>query len=381
MSRILIVTRSLQMGGIERHTVTLANAFHSLGHEVDVLTLKKRYVIKPEDGVRVHFYDMDRIFRHTVIGGLYILLVNALFSRLVPRSGFFWRSLYWMPLFRIFLHREEKQRGRFDYIFFMAQGGFENLWSFKENRSCRVIVSPTFEPRGSKLDALYTRMLYNGTNIVAISSGVKQSLASRCERYDCVPRSLRLITNPIPVDEIQRLASEHDQEVPVEPYIVHVARLTYQKNQKLLIRAYHKAAIREKLVIIGNGKDRPMLDKLVNELGLDQKVIFAGQKENPFPWMKHAEAFVLSSRFEGFGLVLAESMACGTQVVAVDCPGGVRDVLIDEQTRLIAEPSVDGLAKKIREALENPVTVKSEWYRRFDAIDIARRYIELPQVH
>jgi glycosyltransferase involved in cell wall biosynthesis len=381
MSRILIVTRSLQMGGIERHTVTLANAFHSLGHAVDIMSFKKRYVIKPDDGVRVHFHDMDRIFRRTVIGGLYILLVNALLSRLVPRSGFFWRSLYWMPLFRHFVHREEKQRGRFDYIFFMAQGGFENLWSFKEDRSCRVIVSPTFEPRGSKLDALFTRMLYNGTNIVAISSGVKQSLESRFDLYHCEPKSLRLITNPIPIDEIQQLSREHDQEVPLEPYIVHVARLTYQKNQKFLIRAYHRAAVKEKLVIVGDGKDRPMLDKLVNELGLEKKVIFVGQKENPFPWMKHAEAFILSSRFEGFGLVLAESMACGTQVVAVDCPGGVRDVLINEQTRLIAEPSVDGLAKKIREALENPVLVKPEWYRRFDSIDIAGRYIELPQSH
>jgi glycosyltransferase involved in cell wall biosynthesis len=144
-----------------------------------------------------------------------------------------------------------------------------------------------------------------------------------------------------------------------------------------LIRAYHKAEIEEKLVIVGDGQDRPMLDKLVKELGLGQKVIFAGQKENPFPWMKHARAFVLSSIYEGFGLVLAESMACGTQVVAVDCPGGVRDVLIEGQTRLIAGLSVDGLAVKIREALMEPVTVREEWYRRFDACGIARKYLDV----
>ncbi len=375
MSRILIVTRSLQMGGIERHSVTLADAFHALGHEVDILSIKKRYVIKPNDGVKVHFFDVDRIFRHTIIGALYIFLVNTFLSRLVPRSGFFWRSFFWMPLFRYFLRCEEKRNGRFDRIFFMAQGAFENLWSFKEERACRVIVSPVPSPRKSRLDALYTRMLYGATNIIAISTGVRASLEERFAAHESKPNELRLIANPIPIDEIQRLAEESDPAIPTEPYIVHVARLTHQKNQQLLIRAYHKAAIEEKLVIVGDGQDRPMLDKLVSELGMEQKVIFAGQKDNPFPWMKHAKAFVLSSIYEGFGLVLAEAMACGTQVVAVDCPGGVRDVLIEEQARLIAEPSVDGLAAKIREALENPVSIKPMWYRRFDAKQIATQYL------
>ncbi len=377
MSRILIVTRSLQMGGIERHSVTLANAFHALGHEVDILSFKKRYVIKPDEGVNVHFFDIDRIFRRTIIGALYIFLVNAFLSRLIPRSGFFWRSFFWGPLFRYFLRREEKRRGHFDRIFFMAQGAFENLWMFKEERACRVIVSPVPTPRKSRLDVLYTHMLYGGSNIIAISTGVRQSLEDRFTVHHGKPNELRLITNPIPIDEIQRLAKEKDPAIPKEPYIVHVARLTYQKNQQLLIRAYHKAAVEEKLVIVGDGQDRAMLGKLVSELGLGQKVIFAGQKANPFPWMKHAKAFVLSSIYEGFGLVLAEAMACGIQVVAVDCPGGVRDVLIDEQTHLIAEPTVEGLALKIREALEKPITIKDEWYHRFDALNIAQHYLKV----
>lgn len=377
MSRILVVTRSLQMGGIERHSVTLANAFHALGHEVDILSIKKRYVIKPNDDVKVHFFDIDKVFRRTIIGALYIFLVNAFLSRLIPRSGFVWRSLFWMPLFRYFLRREEKRGGRYDHIFFMAQGAFENLWSFKEERACRVIVSPVPAPHDSKLDALYTRMLYGGTNIIAISTGVRQSLEDRFSAHRCKPKQLRLITNPIPVDEIQQLAEVDDPEIPTEPYIVHVARLTYQKNQQLLIRAYHKAAIEEKLVIVGDGQDRPMLDKLVNELGLEQKVIFAGQKDNPFPWMKHAKAFVLSSIYEGFGLVLAEAMACGTQVVAADCPGGIRDVLIEEQAKLIAKPTVDDLALKIRDALESPIMPQTQWYLRFDSIGIAKEYLKL----
>lgn len=377
MSRILIVTRSLQMGGIERHSVTLANAFLALGHEVDILVIKRRYVIRPDDGVRVHFFDLDRTFRHTGIGLLYIFLVNALLSRLVPRSGLFWRSLYWVPLFRYFLRREEKRAGRFDHIFFMAQGGFENLWSFKDERCCRVIVNTVRPARASKLDALYTRMLYGGTNIIAISTGVKKSLEARYAAHGVAPRGLYLIANPIPIDEIQHQAEEPEPHLPKEPYIVHVARLAPQKNQARLLRAYKESGVDEKLVIIGSGREELALRELARQLGIENKVAFVGQQLNPFPWMKHARAFVLSSNIEGFGLVLAESMACGTQVVAVDCPGGVRDVLIEEQARLIAELTVDGLAVKIREALVNPVTVKPEWYLRFDARNIARKYLEI----
>jgi glycosyltransferase involved in cell wall biosynthesis len=156
-----------------------------------------------------------------------------------------------------------------------------------------------------------------------------------------------------------------------------VARLTHQKNQSLLLRAYKASGVSEALVIVGSGSDEKKLRRLAAELGIADRVIFAGQQLNPYPWMKGARLFVLSSLYEGLGLVMVEAMACGTCVVAVDCPGGVRDVLIEEQARLIAEPTVDGLAAKIREGLAQPVAVREEWLRRFDAGQIARRFLQL----
>jgi glycosyltransferase involved in cell wall biosynthesis len=364
------------MGGIERHTVTLANAFDMLGHDVHVLSMKRRYTIRPRDGVTVHFFDMDRIFRFTGIGLVYDLITRGLLAPLIRRSGFFWRSMYCNFMFRYFISRVEKRSGRFDHIIFMGQGAFENVWSFKDERACRVIVSPVDTPKHNRLESFYTRLLYADTNLVAISSGVNDSLENRLEAYSCKSKSIRLIPNPIPVAEIQRLADEPVSSLPDKPYLVHVARLTYQKNQHLLIEAYHRAGVSEKLVIVGAGQDEAELKKLVKRLGIENKVLFVGQQVNPFPWMKHAKAFILSSRYEGFGLVLAESMTCGTQVVAVDCPGGIRDVLIEEQSRLIAEPTVDGLAAKIVEALERPVSIKPEWYQRYDAEVIAAKFLE-----
>ena len=93
--------------------------------------------------------------------------------------------------------------------------------------------------------------------------------------------------------------------------------------------------------------------------------------------MARASALVLSSRQEGLGLVLIESLACGTQVVATDVPGGIREVMIEEQTRLLAENSVAGLAAKLQEAIRQPVAVRSEWADRFDASRIVPRVLSL----
>ena len=80
---------------------------------------------------------------------------------------------------------------------------------------------------------------------------------------------------------------------------------------------------------------------------------------------------------EGFGLVLVESLACGTQVVATDVPGGIREVLIGEQTRLLAENSIAGLAAKMREAVEFPVTVDPAWAERFAPEQIVPKFLQL----
>ena len=76
-------------------------------------------------------------------------------------------------------------------------------------------------------------------------------------------------------------------------------------------------------------------------------------------------------------MVLLESLACGTQVVATDVPGGIREILVGEQRRLLAEPTPTALAAKMREALSDPVLPDATWLTRFDDRKLAQRYLEL----
>ncbi|MFO7593043.1 MAG: glycosyltransferase [Pseudomonadota bacterium] len=375
--RVLLVARNLKIGGVEKNTVNLANTLQQQGHEAHILIFKKRIELTPDDGVPVHVFDLDKANRWTVIGLFYDLFTRLFLSTSIRGSGFVWRGLYGGLYFRIYLRWLERRYGRFDKVIVRGEGAFEHIWSCNDPRIYRVVVSPVKPSGGSRVKGWFSRLLYGNKQMVANSSDVRESLERRLAEDGVEAASITTIFNPCPIKRIQQMAEE-SAPLPAEPYIVHVARLVPQKNQALLLRAYKASGITLKLYILGNGKDERALRQLAEELGIAHQVIFLGQKLNPYPWMKQAQMFVLSSHFEGFGLVLVESLACGTQVVAADCPGGVRHVLVEEQKRLVAEPTPEALGAKIREALEHPVTIKPEWYWRFDASKVAQQFLELP---
>lgn len=166
--------------------------------------------------------------------------------------------------------------------------------------------------------------------IVTVSRGVANDLIDRC----AVDASLvRTIYNPVISERFRRMAAEGPPPHPwfseSVPIIVAVGRLTRQKAFDHLLRCF--ALVREKrpcrLIILGEGPDRPQLEQLQRELGLAEQVWMPGFVGNPYPFMKAASVLALSSIFEGLALVLVEAMALGTPVVSTDCPSGPAEVL------------------------------------------------------
>jgi glycosyltransferase involved in cell wall biosynthesis len=91
----------------------------------------------------------------------------------------------------------------------------------------------------------------------------------------------------------------------------------------------------------------------VRELGLEEDVALPGFVDNPYKYMKRAAVFVLSSRWEGFGIVLVEAMALGTPVIATDCPSGPAEILEDGRWgRLVPVGDVHRLAEAILRVLK-----------------------------
>lgn len=375
--RILLVVRRIKTGGIERATLNLAEGLVQSGHDVHLLILKGQSQLPLPTGVQVHYCDLDKLARRHIGARLFDLLGRGVLRFLLPGSGFVWRGMLCSRAMRHLVAQMEQQHGRFDLILLRGQGVFESVWNFSHPALWQVVEGPPASFSRLWLGQYFYRLLYQNKQVVAVSAGIWQVLADELSRYHVQVHRHEIIHNALPIAAIREQAQAHVSDLPTMPYLIHVARLNPVKNQALLLKAYALSAIQIPLVIIGDGKERSSLEALSSQLHISERVFFLGTKANPYPYMAHAEAFVLSSRQEGLGLVLIEALACGTQTVATDVPGGIREVLVDELQRLLAENSAEGLAEKMKEALGNPVSIRPEWAERFDSGCIIPHFLNL----
>jgi glycosyltransferase involved in cell wall biosynthesis len=151
-----------------------------------------------------------------------------------------------------------------------------------------------------------------------------------------VPRDLvEVIYNPILTGDIQEKASRSVDHPWFgdcgPPVVVSVGRLTRQKNYPLLLRAFRELTHEReaRLVVFGKGEELGRLESLTGTLGLQGSVSFPGFVDNPFAHVARADAFILSSDWEGLPSVLIEALAVGCPVVSTDCPSVPREILAD----------------------------------------------------
>ena len=114
------------------------------------------------------------------------------------------------------------------------------------------------------------------------------------------------------------------------PVVFGAGRLGDQKDFATLVRAFALLAQDlpdVRLIVLGEGKQRRMLERLIEEKKLTGRTLLPGYSPNPYAWMSRAAVFALTSRFEGFGNVVAEALACGCNVVSTDCPNGPSEIL------------------------------------------------------
>lgn len=235
--------------------------------------------------------------------------------------------------------------------------------------------------RGRIIPMLAKYWYPDADRIVAISKGVAEDL---CYALDIGLNRIDVIYNPAVSERIipksHETSGHHWLENEGPPVVIGVGRLTPQKDFQTLIRAF--ALVREKqpskLIILGEGEERLLLEKLIQEMDLENDVALPGFVDNPFAYMRRASLFVLSSLWEGFGNVLAEAMACGTPVVSTDCPSGPREILEDGKWgRLVPPGDHEALSEAIMATLNEPEHPDVEKRARDFSVDvIIDQYIE-----
>lgn len=194
--------------------------------------------------------------------------------------------------------------------------------------------------------------------IICVSKAVRESLISITNVQ--MDRT-HVIYNPIPTAQLRTLSKcdiDHPWFTPGgAPIILGVGRLVHEKDFSTLIQAISliKPMRPVRLVILGEGKERPKLENLIERLDLLEEVTLPGFTKNPYAYMSRASALVLTSLWEALGLVLIEAMACGTPVVSTDCPGGPPEILNHGQYgSLVPIRDPEKLASVILCTIESP---------------------------
>lgn len=165
------------------------------------------------------------------------------------------------------------------------------------------------------------------------------------------------IYNPNPFEHIS-IDNNFSQLSKPKKTVLAVGRLTYQKGFDLLLESWSMIpdSVRSQwiLKIVGEGVDREKLEKLVIKYNISESVILAGHKKNIANEYESADIFALSSRFEGFGLVLLEALSYQLPVISYSCPAGPSEIIFDGiNGYLVDNGNVKVFSEKLCELMSN----------------------------
>lgn len=192
------------------------------------------------------------------------------------------------------------------------------------------------------------------------------------------------LDNPIDAKKIMEKANENVPFMFAPDYFhfIMLGRLSPEKGHIRALRAFRKlsAEHRCKMVIVGDGWIRNSLEQYVQENHLADRVIFVGHQSNPYPYIKQADAMVLPSEYESFGVVLLESMILKTPVMTTATTGGIR-VTESGKYGVLVDNSDEGIEQGMRQCLNHTeaayVDRAWEWALTFDKSALRARLDEL----
>jgi glycosyltransferase involved in cell wall biosynthesis len=207
--------------------------------------------------------------------------------------------------------------------------------------------------------ALFRALYSRADVIIAASRSIADDLIKTI-RID--PAIVSVIPNPVLDGDFDRLAEEHTNHPWLNrddiQVLIGAGLLARHKDFATLIKAFrevHTCKPSARLLVLGEGSERPALESLIRELRLSDSVQLPGFELNPYKLMSRSSVFVLSSKTEGFGNVIAEALALGVPVVTTECGSGPVETLEGgKYGRLVPVGNANALAVAILETLQAP---------------------------
>lgn len=353
-NKALFIVNSLAGGGAERVCVYLANAMseHAV---VDVVTLYNDDEAADLGNVNVFSLGIERSAGH-IRKLLQVFRACRRFNRFV---------------------REREMDGSYSLI--SAHLTASHVISFVSRIRTRCLY--VHHALLSEIETFYPHLLFNcllrmyrNGQSVSVSEGVRRQAI---ERFGVPDEHIATIYNCVPFDRVRKIK---DKLIPqVRPFILCVGRLDPSKRFDRMVEAYAEGgfAVTHDLVILGQGALQGKLQAQADALGVGDTVRFPGYVHNPYAWMSKSSVMVMTSDHEALPTVLVEGLMAGARVVSSDCDFGPREILTGELADFLVPPdSIEGYINAIRRAMEVYPVPDPDYFVRYRADEVIRRYVE-----
>nr|WP_315034348.1 glycosyltransferase [uncultured Chryseobacterium sp.] len=345
---VIFILPDLETGGAERIVTTIANHLSRDRFEPKILLLRKRggYLNFLKKDVEIIDINTERI-RHSlkpILGEIYRRKPDIVFS------GFGEVNAYLALFIKLFPRTK-----------FIA-------------RETNVVT----EHVTRKEIKFFYNFYNNYQRIIAQSDDMMKDLV---DNFNIKKKKIVKINNPVDFDFIDEKLSEAAKPDSFKynyKNVVAIGNLSARKGFDNLLKVFARLKSENIMLhILGDGKDKDVLHQMREVLDL-KNVIFHGRQENPYQFLKYADLFVLSSRYEGFPNVLLEAGACGTYSLANNCPGGINEIIQNTVNGEISNiENYEDFAKRITTILQtsyNRDAIKNSIKSRFSKNIILNEY-------
>lgn len=348
--KILIRIGSLRHGGAEKVLVTFLKNLPKDKYEIDLLLnlYSGKHLAEVPDWINVLYLNKGEMITTNRIQDIPKKAYRVLYQKLLQK-------------FPQILYSKILKNKKYD-VEFAAIHGFRDEILNSPIKSSKKIVWIHNDLRKTQFHN-YTdeeiRKFFGFEKIMVISEHIQKDFENLAQNEDEKSRIVR-IHNPLDTEEILKKsnASTSLSITNHQPIFVSVGTVFPQKGFDRLLKVHKKLldeGFKHRLQIIGDGYDFENIKNLKTELGVDETAEMLGFTENPYPFFKAADFYILSSRYEGFPTVLFEAITLKKNIIATDV-SGVKEMLENGKLGLIIENSEEGIYEGMKKALTNPAS-------------------------